>query len=98
MLTFLELDCKEQGLQWDFQTIASSPVDFGSHDFCKCFVHVSHKKMLTFVELDCKEQGNFGISVCTDGHCMYTRKMVPIMGGASASFSSMLKLKRIGNE
>ena len=27
-----------------------------------------------------------------------TRKMVPIMGRASASFSSMLKLKRIGNE
>ena len=28
----------------------------------------------------------------------YTRKMVPITGQASASFSSMLKLKRIGNE
>ena len=28
----------------------------------------------------------------------YTRKMVPITGRASASFSSMLKLKRIGNE
>ena len=27
-----------------------------------------------------------------------TRKMVPITGRASASFSSMLKLKRIGNE
>ena len=29
---------------------------------------------------------------------IYTRKMVPITGRASASFSSMLKLKRIGNE
>ena len=29
---------------------------------------------------------------------MTTRKMVPITGRASASFSSMLKLKRIGNE
>ena len=29
---------------------------------------------------------------------VYTRKMVPITGRASASFSSMLKLKRIGNE
>ena len=28
----------------------------------------------------------------------YTRKMFPIKGRASASFSSMLKLKRIGNE
>ena len=27
-----------------------------------------------------------------------TRKMVPITGRASASFSSMLKLKHIGNE
>ena len=29
---------------------------------------------------------------------MTTRKMVPNTGRASASFSSMLKLKRIGNE
>ena len=29
---------------------------------------------------------------------IFTRKMVPITGRASASFSSMLKLKRIGNE
>ena len=29
---------------------------------------------------------------------VYTRKMVPITGRASASFSSMLKLKLIGNE
>ena len=29
---------------------------------------------------------------------IYTRKMVPITGRASASFSSMQKLKRIGNE
>ena len=29
---------------------------------------------------------------------LITRKMVPITGRASASFSSMLKLKRIGNE
>ena len=28
----------------------------------------------------------------------YIRKMVPITGRASASFSSMVKLKRIGNE
>ena len=30
-------------------------------------------------------------------HINITRKMVPITGRASASFSSMLKLKRIGN-
>ena len=29
---------------------------------------------------------------------IYTRKMVPITGRASASFSSKLKLKHIGNE
>ena len=29
---------------------------------------------------------------------VYTRKMVPITGRASASFSSMLELKRIRNE
>ena len=34
--------------------------------------------------------------ICT--YYIYTRKMVPITGRASASFSSMLKLKRIGNE
>ena len=36
----------------------------------------------------------FDVHVCIH----ITRKMVPITGRASASFSSMLKLKRIGNE
>ena len=35
---------------------------------------------------------------CKNMKYRITRKMVPITGRASASFSSMLKLKHIGNE
>ena len=35
--------------------------------------------------------------LCRNMKRKLTRKMVPITGRASASFSSMLKLKRIGN-